>query len=1070
MGMSRISRRHFLATGATAPWVRGAPPGNGRPAPRDFVNPPFEARPSTYWVWLNGFTDPRRITYEVEELQKAGFNAAYILEIGTHASEGVPAGPAYFGPESLKAISHAVREAGRVGLEIGVTNSSSWNSGGSWITPEHAAKGLFWTRIPVHGPGRFSEVLPFPRLPGPVPRKPDGTPAYYTDVAVLAVPDDRRVPGFDFVIDLAPGTHTIERLTLHNADVETAAKEFAVYASDTGIEEADFREIFRGTLERRAGPQSFPCAPAQAKYVKLRVISGHNPERVSLAEFEGFNHAGQNVVTVMLPNGRKPVGGLLRFTMQAGLEREWMAENIYDGRLSGARGSWAAEGPLPPLAATRSAVVDVTSHFRDGRLTWDAPAGNWSLYRFICANNGEKLVLPSPQSGGYIIDHYSAPATRFHTEYMLERLRGELGDLHKSPLKYFYACSYEVRGSIWTPTFLEDFRRLRGYDALPFLPVLAGVTVENDDVSDRFRIDFRRTVSDLFTANFYGTTSQLCERAGLKLVCEAGGPGWPLHQVPVDALKAQSEVSIPRGEFWKGHSVCVVKETASAAHVYGGRVVQMESFTSFRHWKDGPRDLKDIADQALCDGCNQFVWHTMAHVPEAAGKPGPVYHAGTHNGPNETWWPLARPFFDYLGRCSWLLRQGLFVADLCYYYGDRGYNFGPERYEMAERGLPAGYDFDTVNADVIVNRLSVKDGRLVLPDGMSYAVLVMVDRPEIAPEVLEKIEQLVRDGAVVCGPKPRHAAGLTDYPACDGRVRDLADRVWGDCDGVRVHEHAYGKGKVCWGTPAGELLRRRGLNPDFSSTAEMEYIHRRIGGREIYFLRNKREQEVEAECTFRVAGLGAELWDAVTGTVQPLAVSRTAQGTHAKLRLPAVGSAFVVFDPAFRRDVRPPVPKPAPPPVDIAGPWEVRFAPGWGAPESASFDPLRSWTEHSDPGIRHFSGVATYRKNITVPGNLTRSRVFLDLGDVRVIARAKVNGKEAGGCWTPPFRIELTGLLKPGPNLLEIEVANTWSNRITGDANSSGRTYTHTNIRWPKDTPLLPAGLLGPVRLVQEVV
>ena len=1064
--MSRISRRHFLATGAAASLARSAQTAGDRPAPPDFVNPPWEARPSTYWVWLNGFTDPRRITYELEELHKAGFNAAYILEIGARAGEGVPAGPAYFGPESLKAIGHAVREAGRLGLDIGVTNSSSWNSGGSWITPEHAAKGLYWTRIPVRGPARFSEVLPFPQLPGAVPRKPDRSPAYYSDVAVLAAPDDRRVPGFDFVIDLAPGVHTIERLALHNVDADTAVKDVAVYASDTGIEEADFREIFRGTLERRAGPQSFPCTRAQAKYVKLRIISGHNPARVSLAEFEGFNPAGQNVITVMLPNGRKPVGGLLRFTTQAGLEREWMAENIYDGRLAGARGSWAAEGPLPPLVASRSAIVDVSDHFRDGRLTWDVPAGNWSLYRFLCANNGEKLVAPSPHSDGFIIDHYSAAATRFHTEYMLERLGEELGDLRKSALKYFYACSYEVRGSIWTPTFLEDFRRLRGYDALPFLPVLAGVTVESDDISDRFRIDFRRTISDLFTGNFYGTTRQLSERSGLKLICEAGGPGWPLHQVPADALKAQSEVSIPRGEFWKGHPVCVVKETASAAHVYGGRIVQMESFTSFRHWQDGPRDLKDIADQALCDGCNQFVWHTMPHVPEAAGKPGPVYHAGTHNGPNETWWPLARPFFDYLARCSWLLRQGLFVADLCYYYGDRGYNFGPEKYEMAGLGLPAGYDFDTVNSDVIANRLSVKDGRLVLPDGMSYAALVMVDRPEIAPEVLEKIEQLVRDGATVHGPKPRHAAGLTNYPACDARVRDIAERVWGDCDGVRVLEHAYGKGKVYWGIPVAGILRRRNLSPDFSSTAEMDYIHRRTGERDIYFVRNKREEDVEADCTFRVAGRGAELWDAVTGAVRPLAVSPTAEGSRVKIRLPAVGSAFVIFDPAFRRDVRPPALNKAPAPVAIAGPWEVRFAPGWGARESASFEALRSWTEHDDPGIRYFSGVATYLKSITLSASQTRSRVFLDLGDVRVIARAKVNGKEAGGCWTPPFRVEVTGLLKPGANLLEIEVANMWSNRLTGDAIASGQKYTHTNIPWPKDTPLLPAGLLGPVRLV----
>jgi len=1066
MKIRRVTRRQFLAAPVLVPVAVPAAPRAARTAaPPDFIDPPWEARPSTYWVWLNGFTEPRRITYELEELKKAGFNAAYILEIGARAGEGVPPGPAYFGPESLKAIGHAVREAGRLGIAVGVTNSSSWNAGGAWITPEHAAKGLYWTRASVTGPARFSETLPFPALPPAVPRTPSGAPAYYSDVAVLAVPEKQRVPGFDFVIDLAPGTHTIERLVLHNAEAATAVKEFAVYASATGIEEADFREIFRGALEPRTGPQSFRCAPSAARYVLLRVISGYNPARVTLAEFEGFDPQGRNVVTVQMPNGRKPVGGLVRFTLQAGFSREWMAENIYDGRLAGDRGSWAADGPLPPLASSPSEVLDITSHWKSGRLEWDVPPGPWSIYRFITANNGQKLVAPSPYSDGFIIDHFSAAASRMHNEYMLERLRAELGDIPKTALKYFYACSYEVRGSIWTPTFLEEFKRRRGYDALPYLPVLAGATVTSDDLSDRFRDDYRRTISDLFTGGFYGTSREIAARYGLQLIAEAGGPGLPLHQVPADALKAQSEVSIPRGEFWKGHSVCVVKETASAAHVYGRPIVQMESFTSFRHWQDGPRDLKDIADQALCDGCNQFVWHTMPHVPEQMGKPGPVYHAGTHNGPNETWWPLGRPFFDYLARCSWMLRQGLFVADLCYYYGDRGYNFAPEKYTGPELGFPPGYDWDTVNSDVILNRLSVKDGKLSLPDGMTYELLVLIDRPEIDPAVLAKLERLVYEGAVICGPRPHHSGSLTNYPACDTAVRELAARMWG-LSAAPAGECAYGKGKVYWGVAPAVILRRRNVGPDFSAPPDLDYIHRRAGRRDIYFVRNKQTEPVEVACTFRAAGRGAELWDAVTGIARPLPVTAVPGGSRVTLELPPVGSAFVIFDPRFERRASRPAPAPQPGTLEISGAWELRFAEGWGAPASKPFSRLRSWTEDDDPGVRYFSGIATYHKTIDVPAALAAGPLFLDLGDVRVIARAKVNGKDAGGCWTPPFRVDLTGLVTPGANRIEIEVANTWSNRLTGDAVQGGRPYTHTNIRWNKNTPLLPSGLLGPVRLV----
>ncbi|MEK7406453.1 MAG: glycosyl hydrolase, partial [Acidobacteriota bacterium] len=893
-----MTRRKFLIAAAAVPAARTLPASE---LTASFAGPPREARPSTYWVWLNGFTDARRVTYELEELKKAGVNAAYILEIGARGAD-VPPGPAYMGPESLRAIGHAVREAGRLGLEIGLTNSSSWNAGGAWVTPEHASKGLYWSRLSVQGPARFSQVLPFPELPAPVPRKADGSPAYFTDVAVLAVPEKQRWPGFDFVFDLAPGIHTVNRVTLHNAAAESAVREFVVHASDTGAEAGDFREVFRGVLEARTGPQTFPIPDVRAKFLKLRVLSGHHPARVALAEFEAFSAGGKNVVTVQLPDGRKTIGGLLRFTTQAGLDREWMAENLYDGRLSGAIGSWAADSPPPPWIKDPSEILDLTSRLDSrGRLAWNVPSGAWTVYRFIAANNGEKLKAPSPHSDGFIIDHFSADAARMHTRYMLDRMQSELGDLRRTALKYFYVCSYEVRGSMWTPTFQEEFRRRRGYDIRPFLPVLAGAVVENDDVSERFHIDYRRTLSDLIVENFYRVTREMAGQYGLKLVAEAGGPGWPLHQVPVDALKAQGELSIPRGEFWKGRSIWVVKETASAAHVYGQRLVQMEAFTSFRHWQDGPRDIKDIADRAFCDGANHFVWHTMPHVPEQAGKPGWVYHAGTHFGPSETWWPMVQPFLDYLARCSWMLRQGLFVADICYYYGERGFNFAPEKSLAAELGLPAGYDFDTANSDVLLTRMAVKNGRFVLADGMSYEVLVLPDRPDMDVEILERIEQLVREGAVISGPKPRRATSLKDYPACDARVRELAERLWGDCDGLKVRERSHGKGRVYWGVPVADILRRRGLTPDFTAQADLDYIHRREGARDIYFVRNKREEWARADCVFRVKGRPAELWDPQTGEARPVPVSSRSGGSAVTLALPPLGSVFVVWQPGSYR-------------------------------------------------------------------------------------------------------------------------------------------------------------------------
>ncbi len=871
------------------------------PLGAQFADPPFEARPSTYWIWLNGFTEEARLVSELEELKKSGVSAAYILEMGT-LTKGVPAGPAYFGPESVKTIGRVLREARRVGIEIGITGSSSWNSGGAWVRPEHASKGLYHSIVKLMGPSRFSGVLPLPAVSAESPKAPDGSPAYWGPVAVLAVPETERAPGFDFLIDLAPGAHTIDRVVLHNGRPEFAVREFAVFASATGTDTGDFREIVHGSLQPNREPQTFRFPPVRAQYLRLRVLSGYarDGKRVELTEFEGFSTGGKNVVTTQWDVGTKITGGLLRHTAEAGVDNEWRARNICDSKFGDARGSWAAEGPPPALVRERSGVIDLSGKVgRDGRLEWDVPPGRWTVLRFIWANTGQKTVRPSPHSAGLVIDHFSAAAARMHTGHLMELLRAEAGDLRQTGLKYFYAPSYEVRGTIWTPDLPAEFRRRRGYDLVPLLPVLAGAVVESEDFSERFRIDLRRTHSDLLIENFYGATRELLQRDGVHLVAEAGGPGLPLHQVPVDALKAQSAVDIPRGEFWHGGRMWVVKETAAAAHIYGQRLVQMESFTSWAHWQDAPRDLKPSADRAFCEGMNHVVWHTMTHEPRQAGKPGWSFHAGTHLAPGDTWWPMAAPFLTYLARCSHMLRQGLFVGDVCYYYGERGYNFVYER--QVDPSLGPGFDYDVTNSDVILTRLAVKDGRIVLPDGLSYEVLALPEHPDMDLPVLERLEQLVREGATIAGPKPTRATGLRDYPRCDENVRKLADRMWGRCDGRKIRETDYGKGRIYWNVPLREILRRRGVGPDFTfqsrrGEADLDFIHRRDGATDIYFVRNRGSQWAEADCTFRVRGRAPEVFDPVSGETRLLPVYEPVEGgTRLALAVPPSGSLFVVF-------------------------------------------------------------------------------------------------------------------------------------------------------------------------------
>jgi hypothetical protein len=376
-----------------------------------------------------------------------------------------------------------------------------------------------------------------------------------------------------------------------------------------------------------------------------------------------------------------------------------------------------------------------------------------------------------------------------------------------------------------------------------------------------------------------------------------------VHQVPVDALKALGAIDEMRGEFWPwrltNSPLWVVKETASAAHVYGRQFVHMEAFTGFHHWTAGPYDLKFSADRAFGEGMNHVVWHTSSHQPPEAGVPGWVYGAGTHLTPNLVWWPMAGAFLDYLARCSHLLQQGLFVADVCYYSGDQGYNFVPPKH--VDPSLGFGHDYDVINAEALLTRMGVRDGRFVLPDGMRYEVLVLPDREDMDPDVLEKLAGLVEAGATVVGPRPVRANGLADREARDRKVRRIADAVWGACDGVTVFENRYGEGKVVWGRSVRAVLDARGVGQDFQFTAEAEdaeldFIHRRTSDADIYFVRNVRERWETVEAVFRVGKKLPELWRPESGEIRACAVfERAGDGIRVPLKLAPWDSVFVVF-------------------------------------------------------------------------------------------------------------------------------------------------------------------------------
>jgi hypothetical protein len=511
--------------------------------------------------------------------------------------------------------------------------------------------------------------------------------------------------------------------------------------------------------------------------------------------------------------------------------------------------------------------------------------------------------------------------------------------------------------------------------------------------------------------------------------------------------------------------------------------VEAEAFTSVWLWQERLADLRPTADRAFCEGLNRVYFHTFPHTPRAAGKPGWVYSFGTQISETQPWWPHAGVFMDYLGRTSFLLQQGRFVGDVLYYYGDQAPNFvAPKRVDPS---LGRGFDYDVVNSDVLLHRLSVKDGRLVLPGGASYAVLALPDDDRMDLAVLAKVEELVEGGATVVGRRPKRAYGLKDQEKADALVRERALRLWGNLDGGAVKERVVGRGRLVLGKDLRTVLADRGIGPDLAADGgadeAIDYIHRRTDEADLYFLRNTTAQPIEAEVRFRASRSRAERWDPVNGDIRPMDARLDGPTRAVRLRFAPQGSFFVVFRDGQPRAVSseppgPPVRQPPP----IVGDWQVTFPLG-GASARVAFRSLNSWTDSSRDDIRFFSGIATYRKEVTVPALASR-RAWLDLGGVEATARVFVNGKEAGTLWTRPFALDVTRFLRPGTNVLSIEVANLWPNRLIGDAHlPKAKRSTNTNIKrlpnaWSTpmaDLPtakygLLPSGLLGPVEIRLE--
>jgi len=1021
---------------------------------KGFADPPQEAKVWCYWWWLDSNVSKAGITADLEAMKKQGIAGALVFDAGIGGPQA-PDGPPFMSPKWREYLKFTLEEADRLGIEISLNLCSGWNAGGPWVKPEQAAKKLVASETSVPG-GKKLDLL----LPLPAPIKGD----FYRDAVVLAF--------------------RISEKELLAVSQLSASSSYPMYPTALATDlVSETRWISNGDQPGQ-GP-----TPQKPEFLAWEFPA---PFPAASLVITPYMDCGPKDCELQYSNDGKTFQTLSRFVMEEGKEKTLVFEkraakhfrlvftssypfqgkdcwNVQVSEVALLKKGQAKPVLQSSLLASDDAV-DLTSNVdASGRLVWDAPKGAWKIIRMGYTLVGRGVVhCTSPNGGGLEIDPLSRAAMDMHFEATIGACAKEMGDAFGKTLKYTHIDSWELGEPNWTPGFRSVFKQRRGYDPLPYLPALAGKTVDNKEVTARFLHDCRRTVADCTAENYYGRQSELSRKHGMGIHPESGGPFFT-HWI--DALQCLGKSDIPMGEYWARRTEptgpiwyrnqfkrCdTVKQAASAAHIYGKKFVQAEAYTTMGpNWEKDPYMLKDIGDLAFCAGLTRNMLCFYVHQPQLDFKPGHQWPAaGTHFDRNITWFPMSHAWLKYLARCQHMLQQGLFVADVCYYYGDDVPGFVPGRDHM-QPALPRGYDCDTINTEVLLTRVAAKDGRIVLPDGMSYRMLVLPNSEAMSLPVLEKVAELVEAGVPVVGRPPTRTPGLQDYPKCDEEVKRLASDL-----------------KLITSDSLQVTLNELSIAPDFESgDVPLHYIHRRSEDADIYFVCNQQSEPVTAECTFRVAGKQPEIWDAVTGEIrEAMAFDIVAGRTTLPLEFASRGSLLIVFrKPAksnkgpdeanFGRQIQF---------GELHGPWTVKFDPEWSGPESVEFEKLEDWTKRPEPGIKFYSGKATYHKTFDLPNEAQEAarRLYVELGRVRNVARVRLNGKDLGVVWTAPWQVEITGAVKPTGNKLEIDVVNLWPNRLIGDAGlPAEERLTKTNVpKFKKDSPLLPSGLLGPVVL-----
>lgn len=1027
---------------------------------RDFATPPETVQTGIYWYWISGNISEEGVVRDLHAMKRAGINRAFIGNIGQdglYTERNV----LMMSDEWWKILHTALKTASELDIEIGIFNSPGWSqSGGPWVKPGEAMRYLASAQIEVEGPRHIETTIAAPA-------------ADFEDVRTIAYPAPEEYASrpdaaikTDFAADNAAAIADGDPAT----GITLPAGRVNTITFDCG-KPYTARSL---TLKLLPSPAAYGARLEAEIDGTYTTVAAFTVDRSNPAINVGFNPYAPVTVSFAATTARRfrlvtdaaaQPGGVAEAELSAQPRIASYAEKTLAKMCQTPLPYWnhymwpvQAEIDNKAYAIDPASVQDISASIdSEGNLKWDVPEGRWIIMRTGMAPTGVTNGPATPEATGLEIDKMSSRHVRTHFDAFIGEILRRIPAEDRKTFKVVVQDSYETGGQNFTDDFMQTFESVYGYSMLPYLPAYYGYVVGDQDRSDRFLWDLRRLIADQVAYQYVGGLRDVSHEHGLTTWLECYGH-WGF---PGEFLQYGGQSDEIAGEFWSAGSLGDIENRAasSCGHIYGKTLIWAESNTSGGPaYSRAPVDMKQRTDRFFAEGINASLLHLYIEQADTSRYPGINAPFGNEFDANNTWFSQMDLFTDYLKRCNYMLRQGLNVADVAYLIGEDA----PKMTGEQSPALPAGYQFDYINAEVIMRDANVSHGRITLPHGTSYRVLVLPPVETMRPELLEKIGRMVSDGAILLGQPPRRSPSMQNYPAADAEVERMARSMWGGCFDTKG-ANDYGKGRIYNGCTLEEIFAEIDLEPDFrvESGAPLLYNHRSMMGAEIYFVSNQSGAAVDATPEFRVdPALAPERWSPVDGSITSLPqFEATATGIRMPLHLEPLESCFIVFRGKGSPEAGDNNPTPASA-VEISEPWHVAFNGKLSSPAPIEMASPADLAQNADPEIRYFSGTITYTTEFDLD-DASAARVLLNLGRVESMAKVYVNDRYAGGAWCPPYKVDITQCVKKGRNTLRVEVVNKWVNRIVGDMQLPPEQRKISLLVNPYDasTPLPPSGL-----------